>query len=277
MLFAFLIGAPDVWPQKAERLREIIAAIAMGANSAERRQAITGYLEGVGIEFRLEEFVDRRMRRGTNIIATVPGSSAKTFLLGAHYDRIAVGQGALDNGAGCAVLLDLLASFKSKPLPGFTVRAIFFDLEEGGLSGSQAYFESIRSRQPPEYAVNLDIFGYGDAIFATSSKDDGLLVSALRQAGGEMGISVRLLPPAQYPSSDHRSMMSAGIETLGMSLIDAAEIDDVVGVITRRPSSSVPPVLSTIHTANDTLAIVRPADVEKAVPVVERMIRLTDR
>jgi acetylornithine deacetylase/succinyl-diaminopimelate desuccinylase-like protein len=119
-------------------LREQTAAIAGGQDSAARRSAITDSLKAAGIEYRLDEFRFPRFS-GTNIVVDLSGGKAeKTFLLGAHYDRVPVGQGAVDNAASCAVLLDLLKAFKAKPLRSFSVRAVFFDLEEGGLVGSQA-------------------------------------------------------------------------------------------------------------------------------------------
>jgi Zn-dependent M28 family amino/carboxypeptidase len=261
--------------QKAERLREVAAAIALGADSAGRRAAITGYLQAAGAPFQLQDFVDRRMRAGTNIVVTLPGSASKTILLGAHYDRVPAGQGVLDNAASCAVLLELLPTFKTSPLKNYTLKVVFFDLEEGGLSGSQAYFAPDPSRPFPDYAVNLDIFGYGDAIFATASKPGGPLETALQSAGTEFKIPVRMVSPAQYPGSDHRSMMTAGIETVGMSLLDAAEIDVIINLLAGR-SAEIPPVLQTIHTAKDNLATIRSEEMQKAIPFLEKMLRLLD-
>ena len=70
-------------------------------------------------------------------------------------------------------------------------------------------------------------------------------------------------------------MMAAGVETLGLSLLDSDEIDAVLDLLTQR-SRVVPPVLTTIHTARDTMAAIRIAEVEKAIPLVEQMIRLID-
>ena len=273
--FFFLVSAPAALPQKAALLQQTTAAIALGADSAGRRSAITSILEANGIPFELQDFVDRRMRKGANILVTLPGSASKTILLGAHYDRVPAGQGALDNGASCAVLLDLLQTFKATPLKNFSVKAVFFDLEEGGLNGSQAYFAPDPSRRLPDFAVNLDIFGYGDAIFATASKPGGSLDAALQRAASESELPVRMAPPAVYPGSDHRSMMAAGIETLGMSLLNAAEIDAVLALLTGQ-SKEVPPVLSIIHTPNDTLAAVQFEEMEKALPFLEKLLRIVD-
>jgi hypothetical protein len=102
--------------QQANSFRDSIAAIAEGADTAGRRHAITDQLEASGINYQLDDFIFSNLS-GTNIVAAVPGKRpGKVFLLGAHYDRVAQGQGVVDNAAGCAVLLRLLAEFKSKPL-----------------------------------------------------------------------------------------------------------------------------------------------------------------
>jgi len=154
----------------AQGLSEITASIAKGENGSERRAAITKRLDDSHIAYTLQSFTDSRGLSGTNIIATISGGSEKTVVIGAHYDRVAVGQGAVDNGASCSVLLKLLDALKAKQLSKYTAIVVFFDLEEVGLLGSRAYFDQIRERKGPmpENAVNLDIFGYGDSIFATS-------------------------------------------------------------------------------------------------------------
>jgi Zn-dependent M28 family amino/carboxypeptidase len=263
--------------QKADRLRGLTEAISNGADSAARRQAIIAHLEAAGIPFRLDEFVDLRMRKGTNIVVTIPGKiTTETLLLGAHYDRVAQGQGAIDNGASCAVLLDLIDTFKSKRLSR-TLQVIFFDLEEAGLRGSEAYFGATREGSRPLQAINFDIFGYGDAFFATASNPEGPLLTALQKAALEVNIPVRTAMPAQYPSSDHANMIAAGIETVGLALIDASEIDAVIDILVNRNQTvPPPPILRTIHSPRDTLAAARIEDVEKALSVVERTVRLID-
>jgi Zn-dependent M28 family amino/carboxypeptidase len=266
---------PSVSAQKAEHLRQVIEAISNGADSGARRQVITGYLEAAGISFRLEDFVDLRMRKGTNIVVSIAGKTTEAILLGAHYDRVAQGQGAVDNGASCAVLLDLIDTFKSKPL-SHTLQVVFFDLEEVGLRGSEAYFGATRNEARPARALNFDIFGYGDAIFATASKPEGALLGALQKAAAESKIPVRTVAPGQYPSSDHSNMIAAGIETIGFALIDGAEIDAVIDILVNRNQAATPPILRTIHSPRDTPAATRMDDVEKALPIVERTIRLID-
>jgi Zn-dependent M28 family amino/carboxypeptidase len=274
-LFLCLVTATGLGAQTADRILTDVTRVAGAASNPERRAALTAILEAEGVQYQLEDFVDRRMRMGTNIIVTLPGSSDATIVVGGHYDRVGVGQGALDNGASCAVLLELLRAMKARPLKKHTLRVVFFDLEEGGLSGSQAHFMGTGAQPGPQYGINLDIFAYGDALFAAASLADGTLAGALTEAATELSIPLQLYSPAQYPASDHRSMILAGIETVSLSLLNAVEIDQIVGMISGQ-SKDIPPVLATIHTPKDTLEMVKPAEMEKAFPVLERLLRILD-
>lgn len=272
----FTAAAP-VSSQQVGRLSEITSGIAEGIGSAGRRAAILRELDAAAIPYEQTEFEDARTRRGTNIAArlSIAGSASKTVLLGAHYDRVAVGQGVVDNGASCAVLLQLLAGLKSRPLRNSEVKVVFFDLEEGGLNGSRAFFESMRTAgQPlPAYAVNLDIFGYGDTFFAAASNPAGTLASALQRSGTQGGLPVRLVTPGQYPSSDHNNMIAAGIETLGLALIDGKEVDSIIDM---KVATSLPRILTLIHTPRDTMEAFRAEDVARGAAALERFIRLLD-
>jgi aminopeptidase S len=193
------------------------------------------------------------------------------LLLGAHLDRVASGQGVVDNGASCAVLLELIARFRARPLEKTTMTVVFFDLEENGLLGSRNYFQSLDPKALPSMAMNLDIFGYGDTLFVTASKE-GPLLASLGKAASEGAFPVRTVPMAQYPSSDHRSMAQAGAETLGIALIDGAEIDAVVG----RGGAAPPRILTIIHSDADTMNQIREKDIAAATSILENAIRILD-
>src|SRR5262249_23667452 len=143
-------------------------------------------------------------------------------------------------------LLGLLSRIKANPLAGYTVRAVFFDLEERGLVGSQAYFAKNSGAGLPDQAINLDIFGYGDTLFATASFQGRQLAAALQQAVQESSMPLRWLPPNQYPASDHRIMIAAKIETVGLALIDGKEID-----LIEQRGGAEPRILTIIHTPED--------------------------
>jgi len=64
-------------------------------------------------------------------------------LIGAHLDSWDVGAGAIDDGAGCAIVLETVRLIKAMGLtPRRTIRVVLFMNEENGLSGAKAYAET---------------------------------------------------------------------------------------------------------------------------------------
>jgi carboxypeptidase Q len=79
-----------------------------------------------------------------NVIAEVPGTDLadQVVLMGAHLDSWDVGQGALDDGAGVAIVTAaarLLLDAGRRPRR--TVRVVLFGNEENGFDGANAYGE----------------------------------------------------------------------------------------------------------------------------------------
>ena len=259
--------------QDTARIGKSLEAITAAADNTARREAIVAQLRTSGIDPLVEPFGEGR-GAGANVVVTLPGSGTKTVVVGAHLDRVSVGRGAVDNGAACAALIELIAAFKASPLAQATLQIVFFDREEAGLLGSRAFLAGGRR---VDYAINLDIFAYGNEIFATASHPDGLLLRSLRAASETAGMPLRTVPRASYPNSDHVTMMAAGLETLGIALVDTADIDGVLAIGGGKLTlGRGPRILTIIHSRNDTLAEVRPEQMARAIALVEQLIRTLD-
>jgi len=82
---------------------------------------------------------------GANVVGEVAGRGSKDevdqiVMLGAHLDSWDLGQGALDDGAGCAVVLEAARQIaRLATRPKRTVRVVLFANEENGLAGARAY------------------------------------------------------------------------------------------------------------------------------------------
>lgn len=77
-----------------------------------------------------------------NVIGEIPGTDRadEIVLLGAHLDSWDLGQGALDDGAGVAIVVEaarLISRLDRKPKR--TIRVVLFANEEFGLSGAKEY------------------------------------------------------------------------------------------------------------------------------------------
>jgi len=79
---------------------------------------------------------------GANIVGEIPGGSKKDeiVMIGAHFDSWHAGTGATDNGAGSAVMIEVMRILKVLNLRmDRTVRIALWSGEEQGLLGSEAY------------------------------------------------------------------------------------------------------------------------------------------
>lgn len=86
--------------------------------------------------------------RSANVIGELPGTAAaqEIVLLGAHLDSWDLGTGALDDGAGVAIVIETVRLVREMKLtPRRTLRVVLFANEEFGLTGANAY-----ANQPPE-------------------------------------------------------------------------------------------------------------------------------
>jgi carboxypeptidase Q len=82
---------------------------------------------------------------GANIIGEIPGGAKKdeVVMIGAHFDSWHSGTGATDNGAGSAVMIEVMRILKALNLKlDRTVRIGLWSGEEQGLLGSRAYVKS---------------------------------------------------------------------------------------------------------------------------------------
>jgi uncharacterized membrane protein YwzB len=141
-----------------------------------------------------------------NVIARLPGTkSTGALLLMAHYDSVATGPGASDNGSGVATLLETLRALRSgTPLRNDVIFA-FTDGEEDGGLGAQAFVDEYSFAKLVSVALVIDSggsCGRGPLAVESQHQQNGWLVR-------EMAEALRR-PFAASISDDFRGAMSYG-------------------------------------------------------------------
>ncbi|MFA5968735.1 MAG: M20/M25/M40 family metallo-hydrolase [Sphingomonas sp.] len=119
-----------------------------------------------------------------NIIAEIPGSDPKAgyVMAGAHLDSWVAGDGAADNGAGTAMIMEAARIISASGIkPKRTIRFALWAGEEQGLLGSRAYVEQhLASRgapnDPPLAGLN-GYYGWSDRWPITSKAEWGQLAA----------------------------------------------------------------------------------------------------
>ena len=101
-----------------------------------------------------------------NVVGEVRGSDRgdEIVLLGAHLDSWDLGTGAIDDGAGCGIVLDAARRIAMLPQPPRrTVRVVLFANEEHGLEGGKAYAETHKAEAEHTVAAIEADLGAGRA------------------------------------------------------------------------------------------------------------------
>ena len=83
--------------------------------------------------------------QGFHVVGEIKGKTDETIIVGAHYDGHDISQGAVDDGTGTILMLELarlLAPLQNQFKR--TIRLIAFDAEELGVLGSQEYVNNHR-------------------------------------------------------------------------------------------------------------------------------------
>ncbi len=177
-----------------EVLRSIASEPRPMGSAGNRRAAdnIMNRLKALGVEASVEERPSVcRTRRGSvnagtvrNIVAILPGvEPGPMTLLVAHYDTLARGQGAADNGAGVAALLEVLRALKAGAPPARPVMALFSDGEEDGLLGACAFAADESRLKRIGLVVNLEARGTrGPSIMFETSQPSKQLIQLFARA-----------------------------------------------------------------------------------------------
>lgn len=283
---AILCGSSAAFAQSsyiysAETYSSIVKSIIAGKDSRERGEAIRTELRKHNVRVSTQGFSQKArsgaMVEGLNFFAEYPNPNAKVvILLGAHLDRVAVGEGAIDNASGSAAVIELFKAFRMNPPKNILVKAAFWDQEEVGLVGSRNYVENNKERLPAIY-INFDVFGAGDTIWLTAESDELDLAKSFTASAQKA--KMNYLVSREYPPSDHLSFRVPGVQSFSFSLGPDGEAKRIIKLLGGEapPRGEMPEVLTVIHTANDNFSKIDAMAVTKALPVIEAAIRRLDK
>lgn len=172
---------------------------------------------------------------GTNIVARIPGTDLadEIVLLGAHYDHVSscadkggspVCNGATDNAAGTAILLEVAATIADRgEAPRRTIVLAFWDEEERGLRGSRAWVEANPGLVDDVVThVNIDIAGAnllpslaGETLAVGAETGGSVLTEAVADAGAAGTLDLNLVSLVfGQGRSDHAVFAAASVPTV---------------------------------------------------------------
>lgn len=188
------------------------------------------------VSLRSEARVDEQQVVSDNVIAKLPGSDPKLkneyVVLSAHIDHLGVGEpingdriynGAMDNGSGVALLLDMAASLQREKLRR-SILFVFVTAEEKGLLGSK-YFAARPTVDPKSLVADINIDMFLPIVPLTVVKVKGLAESDLGDAATRAAVSlgVRVQPDLQplrnsFIRSDQYNFVRHGIPSVNIEI-----------------------------------------------------------
>jgi Iap family predicted aminopeptidase len=157
--------------------------------------------------------------RDRNVIAELPGESEETVVVGAHYDSVWRGPGAIDNATGVEGLVRVARRLVGGAHPR-SLTFVAFGAEEVGLLGAKHFVSEAKARGEAGRIVamvNLDCIGYGESLELLCAPQP-LLERAEATARGlglydRYGVMTEL---GQEAGTDHLPFAQAGIPAMSV-------------------------------------------------------------
>lgn len=184
-----------------------------------------------------------------NVIGEIPGREKpeEVVLLGCHLDSWDLGTGAIDDGAGCAIMMEAARRIgELKQRPRRTIRVVLFANEEFGLSGARAYAEAHAKELPKHILAGESDFGSGK-VWRISSRVASETLPAFDAIAALLApIGVERGDNGAGGGADLSPMVPAQVPVAGLSQDGTYYFD-------------------WHHTANDTLDKIDPKDLDQNV------------
>ncbi len=126
----------------------------------ERQKAVKALFERMGAPS--SEITVEKLKDVENVVVRKKGVSEEKIVIGAHYDKVDLGCGAIDNWTGIVSIAHVYRAFRDLS-PNKTLVFVAFGREEEGLIGSEAMAKAISKDDRKQYCamVNIDSLGLG--------------------------------------------------------------------------------------------------------------------
>lgn len=217
-LTARSLGAPHTgWMKYAGAIKIPAAALsvedaALVARLAARREPVSVHLV---LGARTLPDVE-----SANVVAEIRGREKpdEVVLIGAHIDSWDVGQGAQDDGSGCAMVMESLATLRRLGLvPRRTLRAVLFTGEEEGRRGAKQYAALHRAELDHVVGAFECDAGIGTPLGFVTDGVPAWSGEARSFAGLLTTIGAGAIIPA-FPGEDIDELKSGGVPRLGLAV-----------------------------------------------------------
>ncbi len=199
---------------------ETIAKIPAVAISVPDAQNLAKMLERSSrVELKLQ--MENQLEKATshNVIAEITGTEKpeEIVLISGHLDSWDQGTGALDDGAGVALVMATGALIKQEIKPKRTIRVVLYGNEEGGLLGARAYAAKHHKDLDKHVLAAESDFGAGRIWQIESRFGDKALPFAKELQQKLAHLDIALGGNSTYGGPDVSVLAQAGVPVVALS------------------------------------------------------------
>ena len=183
-------------------------------NAKDRQAGVRALFSKLGAE--PDALKVDKVGRIENVRLEIAGTSKEKIVIGAHYDFVDRGCGAVDNWTGIVALAHLYRSIQVSPKQK-TVEFVAFGREEEGLQGSRAMVNGIPKDQLASYCamINMDSFGLAQPMAMENTSSRKLM--ALAKASAESVQIPFYTVPINAGDADSSSFLGRNIPAITLS------------------------------------------------------------
>jgi Zn-dependent M28 family amino/carboxypeptidase len=184
------------------------------AEDINREQQLQHYFSEAGCAASTLALDQPKHSKLGNVICTLPGGSPDEIIVGAHFDHVERGAGAVDNWSGASLLPSLYQGIATEPRKHTFVFVAFYG-EEQGMIGSEQYVHELGKEKLShiDAMVNMDTLGLGPTEIWMSHADPDLAKLAYGLANA-MKLPLSSVNVEQVGSTDSESFRSKKVPSI---------------------------------------------------------------
>jgi len=174
--------------------------------SAARLDLIVHQLQKLDVEYVIQDY-----STGMNLIVDL-GHGNRRIGVSSHFDRVPGSGGANDNGSAIVVCLEIIRRYHLEQ-SATPLRVFFFDEEENGLLGSNAYVSQF-GISDMESLINMELVGVGDqfALWPVSKNKSTPTLARFERAADGLNVATTRFDQIVTNSADHLPFLKAGLD-----------------------------------------------------------------
>lgn len=195
-------------------------------NRSISRDFLGNWIKDLGLDLKEHSYKIDILRKGVtknyegiNIYTEIPSTtkSDEYILIGAHFDSVKNCPGANDNATGCALVYGVAKQINDLKVRTKNVLVVYFDQEERGVVGSQAFTNFIKEKKLNVHSVHT-----ADQMGWDMDNDKNIeievptpfLKSIYQKHAKKLGIKALVTPET---GSDHRTFRAGGFNAVGIT------------------------------------------------------------